>query len=391
MPVLDRVRTDYPDTEAATYAGLRRAQALMFLHTYDEAIAAATPIVTANTGKIIACWAQCVVGQSLAFKGQTADGVRELWKVPGMLPNQTDLGPVNEAREVLGRVCEQYLVGHSDDLDAAQTIGLNSSDVGDKAKLLAILAAYRAREGDFPKARNTLARLSSECAGQGAELDWAKGEVALYCLDDLQGAESDKTEAAETLRLVYQALPAGHHSGARACLSLARYYAVKRDSANSVAALQDAKARFGSSANSAEINYNLARALLSAGRESEAVPLLQEVLDGRPTSGYAAPALYCLGTRSGEYADLALSALTRLAEGPYDRNWRGLAHWRLGTLHRMRHENAEAKKCYSEVIRILQETLAEQKADIGDWRSMLTSRLEIVQSELRGLDGGGAQ
>ena len=161
LPLLDRVRTDYPDTEAATYAGLRRAQALMFLHTYDEAIAAATQIVAANPGKIIACWAQCVVGQSLAFKGQTADGVRELWKVPGMLPNQTDLGPVNEAREVLGRVCEQYLVGHSDDLDAAQTIGLNSSDVGDKAKLLAILAAYRAREGDFPKARAILRKIRS--------------------------------------------------------------------------------------------------------------------------------------------------------------------------------------------------------------------------------------
>ena len=121
--MLDKVRADYPSTEAATYAGLRRAQALMFAHSYDEAIAEANQVVAANPGKVIACWAQSTLGQSLVFKGPTADGVRELWKVPGMLSDQTDLGPSNEAREVLGRVCEQHLEGHGEDLDGAQSIG----------------------------------------------------------------------------------------------------------------------------------------------------------------------------------------------------------------------------------------------------------------------------
>jgi hypothetical protein len=48
LPVLDKVRADYPSTEAATYAGLRRAQALMFAHSYDEAIAEATQVVAAS-------------------------------------------------------------------------------------------------------------------------------------------------------------------------------------------------------------------------------------------------------------------------------------------------------------------------------------------------------
>lgn len=124
---------------------------------------------------------------------------------------------------------------------------------------------------------------------------------------------------------------------------------------------------------------------------TEAVPLLQEIADGTPTSGYAASALYCLGTRSASHPEAAMAALSRLSEGSYDPNWRGLAYWRLASLHRMRHEDAEARRCYTEAISIFQERITGQATEIGDWQSMLRHRIGILQSELRSVEEGGAR
>lgn len=385
LPVLDKVRADYPDTEAAAYAVLRRAQALMFLHKYDEAIEQAAQITAANPGKIIACWAQCVVGQSLVLKGQVADGVRELWKVPSMLPDQSDLGPMNEAREVLGRIARQYLADRREDLDAAEAIGLNRHHAGDKAKLLAILAAYRAREGDFVKAKETLSRLASECADQVEELKWANAEVTMYCIDRLNSSDAIAREAAETLYNLCASFPSGHQSGARACLSLARFYRQAGDVDRAIAVLERARNDFGTTANAAEMLYELGHLLLARNRTEEAIAVLNQIVIAWPRSGYAAPALYTIGTCARTDQTIPLQALSQLTDESYSRRWRAMAFWKLGDLLRSE-DKARAKTCYEQAICLFRDCLQQDIADQGNWQAMLNARISAIEFRLAGLE-----
>ena len=197
LPILDRVQSEYPGTEAALFAGLRRAQALMFLHEYEAAIEVAAGIVAANPGTMIACWAQCVVGQSLVRLGRTAEGVEALQEVGPMLPDDTDLGPLNEAREVLGRVCAEYVAEGRDDLDAVDLMGWDPTDHGAAARVLAMLAVHRARQGDFAAAQATLNKIEILYPSHTAEIAWAKAEMGMYDLRDAIRLGTDALEATD--------------------------------------------------------------------------------------------------------------------------------------------------------------------------------------------------
>ena len=253
LPILDRVQSEYPGTEAALFAELRRAQALMFLHEYDTATEVATGIVAANPGTMIACWAQCVVGQSLVKQGRTAEGVEALQEVGPMLPDHTDLGPLNEAREVLGRVCAEYVAEGRDDLDAVEAMGWDPTDHGAAARVLAMLAVHRARLGDFAAARATLNRIEILHPSHTAEIAWAKAEIGMHNVREALRLGTDALEATDALSLKSAAEYTSPQEAARAYLTLAKRHRQRGEIGEAVRLLETARDNYLGTANAAEI------------------------------------------------------------------------------------------------------------------------------------------
>ena len=391
LPTLDRVQSEYPGTEAALFAGLRRAQALMFLHEYEAASEVATEIVSANPGTMIACWAQCVVGQSLVKLGRTAEGVEALQEVGPMLPDDTDLGPLNEAREVLGRVCSEYVAERRDDLDAAEVMGWDPTDHGAGARVLAMLAVHRARQGDFAAARGTLNKIEILYPTHTAEIAWAKAEIGMYDVREAIRHGTDTLEATDALSLRSAADYTSPQEAARAYLTLPKRHRQRGEIGEAVGLLETARDNYLGTANAAEILYELGAGYYLAGRPAEAATTLQRIAAEWPRSGYAAPALYLVGSRSKTHASASLEALRQLAGEGYPRRWRALASWELAALHRSTDPKA-AKRHYQDAIAIFGECLAADRGDTelaGDWPRAVQDLIDAILVELESLPEAG--
>ena len=384
LPILDQVQAEYPGTEAALFAGLRRAQALMFLHEHEAAIEVATGIATANPGTMIACWAQCVVGQTLVRLGRTAEGVEALQEVGPMLPDDTDLGPLNEAREVLGRVCAEYVAEGRDDLDAVEAMCWDPTDHGAGARVLAMLAVHRARQGDFAAAKATLNKIQILYPSRTAEIAWAQAEMGMYDLQDAIRAGAEASAGADPVSLRSAAEYASPQVAARAYLTLAKRHRQRGETTEAVALLETARDRFRGTANAAEVLYDLGSSYYLAGRSSEAAATLQEVAAEWPRSGFVPPALYLVGEHHKAHPEISTVCLARLADGPYGARWRGLACWKLAAVLRTT-DPPTARGYYERAHALFEECLRSDTADIaaaGDWRAAWRAVIRSVEVEM---------
>lgn len=244
LPILDKVQAEYAGTEAAAFAELRRAFCFMYLGRLDEAIATARAIVAANPRTVLACWAQCVVGESLVKKKSIAEGVAELLQVSDMLPDRNDLGPLDKAMGVLGRVCTKSVGEKADPADALAVLGLSRSDVRDKARAFAIMAAYRAQQGRIDLANPILDRLATECPYEMAEFEWAQTAVAIAYLKKTDSKGEFGPDVADRLSRLAVSSGASDHVMARVHLALARYYEKNDDPASALLVLESSKDRF---------------------------------------------------------------------------------------------------------------------------------------------------
>ena len=383
--LLDRLEAEYADTSAISKARLRRAQCLMFLNRFDEAIDLSRQIVAAYPNTVIAAWAQTTLGESLVKKGDILGGVAELWKVSDMLPNGGDITPLNAARGVLGRVFMAKLKEKTNHANAKfmAYFGLDASDVTARARVLATVAVYKTRQDRFEQANTLINRLWSECPDEAAELDWAVSEIA-------QAASTKRGEigawAAQTLSGLCSSAKVDHET-AKAHLVLAEYYKKNGNSARSLAILKSARDRHLGTASGAQILCDLGNALYLQGQDGEALATLKKLVDKMPLSGYVAPALYSIGMHSLSNRAAAIEALTTLAEGGYDRSWRGLALWRLGGLF-AEEDKAKATDCYTRAIQIFETLLSESGFDpVGDRREMISTRIGLIRSEMYRLTG----
>lgn len=140
LPLLDKVKRDYPGTEAAGYADLRRAEAYEKLQEYDKALAAATLIVQNNPKTPLACWGQCIVGTSLVKTGKLVEGIRALKSVdpmyPYRIPDKLDHGAALQATHRLMAICKDIIKG---DESNAQAL-LDITDESDRQWVFTVLA-----------------------------------------------------------------------------------------------------------------------------------------------------------------------------------------------------------------------------------------------------------
>lgn len=380
--ILDKVQTEYPGTEAAAYAEFRRAEALSH-YDIDGALTCARGVVQKNPGTLLACWAQCVVGEMLIAKKQSAQGVAELLKVADMLPSQNDLGPLERA----GNALSCYIGSHSDGL---RMLGMMDANLRTGAKILTMLASSASRAGAIDKAEALLARLETEYSEEVAAVEHARakleaGKVRKNMMEEPLAEVADNDYFKTRLALM------DDYSAAENSILLARNCARRGNVAEAVTVLEEARQNFAGTQKDAQILYELGEALHLQGRLADALPLYEKIADEMPASGYVGPALYSAGAYSQNDLPTAIRLLTRLAEGGYDLRWRGLAYRHLGGLYKSI-DSAKAVDCYQQSIGILKQCLVEQKADIReDWRELLQIDIDQMELEVAMLQAQGQE
>lgn len=385
LAIVDRVQSQYPGTEAAAYAQLRRANCYYCLQKYDDAVSTARAVAAANPRSVLGAWAQFVVGESLVEKGGAAEGITELLKVQDMLPDDKDTGPLDHARMVIGRVYDRLVKSRGvEDVTIVEQLGISASDSTSKARALSILAAYRGKMARPDLAGPLLRRLATECPAARADYDWAATEVALGYLQ-AHGSSGDFSAGLASILSSLSSSSLGSNTLARIHLALARYYRHKGDFDSSVAVLEAVKDSCIGTACGAELLYELGNSVHSAGRAVDACAALKQLAERFPNSGFTAPALYLAGTYAGSNRPVAIEALSALAEGPYDRRWKGLAALRLGSLY-SKDDVEKARDYYTQAIGVFRESLERDVADHGNWRIMLESRISVAESMLTALN-----
>lgn len=391
LVVLDKIQANYPETGEVPWAILKHACCYMHLKRPDDALAVARGIVEAYPGTLLACWAQTAVGEALVEKNNVAQGIIELLKVEDMLPDRGDLAPLESAMGILGRVCTKYIGANDDPLGASSILGLSSTDAKARGKVLALMAVYRSRQGRIDLANPILDRLAAECPGETSRLEWAKTHVATFYLSQCGNAGEFSNDTAERLSRLVSTSRASDAAAASAHLALARYHKNRGDIASATAMLESAAEKCQGTQHNAEILYELADLLNKQGRYQEVVTTFQQLAADTPLSGYVAPALYGIGLKSDVDRAAAIEALTKLAEGEYDLEWRGLALRRLASLYR-KSDKVAAREFYSRSIEVLRQYMNERQIDVReDWRDMQEARIRVIEHEMQALDAVTSQ
>jgi tetratricopeptide (TPR) repeat protein len=324
LSTFKRVRQHYPDTEAGAFSEFWRAEVLARLGDTTEAIEIDQRIVKENPGTILACWAQYGMAQMM---GPTPAGIAAMRKVREMLPNRSDLTPFDLSRVVLGDWCGKYLVGHQDALDAAEFLGLRRDDTRDKAETLAIMAAHVAKSDGIQKAKPILDRLISECPGEREEVEWAKIEAAIACIDGKPGEVEYETLSVGWLTPYSVLTLSDDDQAAKACLALARYYKRNGKLSDAAAALKHAADRHANTGHGAQVLYEYGCALGRQGRNEEAIAALKQMIARKPLSTHATAAetmIESLQSAPG-LETASLEALIKEADANFDPKWQALA------------------------------------------------------------------
>lgn len=388
LPILDQVQTMYPRTGAAQYAQLRRAFVLMYTDENEEAEQVARELIAKHQDSLLAAWAQAVVGEAMVRRGAIAEGIRELLQVHRLLPGRSDIGPLEMARGVIGRVLTTGLADDADPVQAMASVGLDAQDTWLKAQVLAIVAVYRMKQDRLDLANPIVDRIARECPEEREAWMWAATEIARMAAER---TDEHADNAAQVLsQLCASAFP-GEQASAKAHLSLSRYYRRQGRRGESIAVLRSAMEKCKGTVSDPEILFELGSALCREGKAGEGLDLLNRIVEQYPASGYVPPALYTIGMHYSVSKGMAVNALTTLAEGPYNETWRGLALWRLGTLLQQI-DKVRARNCYTQAVQIFESRLARGIADPNPtWANMLEARINNIRRALERLDAGGGR
>jgi len=261
----------------------------------ERAISDARLLAAENPKTVVASWAQFAVGRLMIERGEVAGGVAELRKVRAF---RNDTRAFDAARMLLGKLCVERLGNDRDVLDAADFLGISKSQPASRAELYAIVAGYLGREGRIDLANPILARMESECPGDGTELAWAKTQVGVgYLRLHDCGGEFAKL-AADMLAGVCSSGFDGDDTAAEACLWLARYRNRQGNLEDAVALLSSAESRYSKTAHAAEILYELGFALRRQNRAEEGIAVLRRVVKGWPLTKWARLACDAVGMGS---------------------------------------------------------------------------------------------
>ena len=327
IPILESVEASYPGTEAALYAVLRRAQALSFADMPVESIAVARGLASSHPDEMAGRWARCCLGQSLASMGKVSEGIAELRKMSPMPDKCTDYGPLNEAREVMARLCCEHLRSKWEDISAASGfLGMDQTKAADRAEIYASIAVHWARQGDSSSSDTAFNKLKAECPGQMAEIRWAAIHRALFGLKtDKEKGLRTSPNAALLMSLIDEA-PADDQQAAVAALEVARYQMWCGNTPDAIKTLQAASKKFPGTANAAEIYYELGVPLYASGKCAEAVDLMTRIRSDYPLSSYAVPASFYMIERPPADGFESMQNLVKQAIERYGRKWETLAY-----------------------------------------------------------------
>jgi len=355
----------------------------MYTDRNEDAERVARALVEAHPNTLLAAWAQAVVGEAAVRRGAINEGIAELFKVGTMLPSRGDIGPLDMARGVLGRVLTTGLTDDADPLQAMTTLGMDVRNTHLKAEALAIIAVYRMKQHRIDLANPIVDRIARECPEETEAWMWAATEIASMAA---RRTDEHAAKAADILSQLCASGFPGDQQNAKVHLALSRYYRRQGKTLEALTVLQNAKEMCMGTASDAEILFELGSALCREGKSDEGLFLLKQIVSNYPMSGYVPPALYTIGTCCPRSWSMAVDALTTLAQGPYSETWRGLALCRLGGLLRQTNR-ARARACYTEALEIFESRLARGIADpISTWASMLEARVEGIKRALKRLD-----
>jgi tetratricopeptide (TPR) repeat protein len=281
-------------------------------------------LIEKHPGTVLACWAQYGIA---AMIGSSPEGIAAMRKVKEMLPNRADLTSLDLSRVVLGDWCGRYLTGRQDVLDAAEFLGLDRNDPKQKAEALAIVAAHFARTQSLEKAKPILDRLLSECPGEREEVEWAKVEAAIACIDGRECTEEYQHLAVGYLTPYSVLTLSEDDEAAKACLALARYYKRNGRVDEAVAVLKHAVERHSNTSRGAQVLYEYGSALDKQGKSEDAIKALEEMIARKPLSTYAAAAGTLIEKIRSKAATqtASLDELIKEADANFDPKWQVLA------------------------------------------------------------------
>ena len=155
LTLLDKIRTDYANTDAAKSVEFRRAEALEKLGRYDEAMAAAEAARTSDPSLKTARWADCITGTALVKTGRIVEGVQTLMKVEEMPPDGVDYGAKTQAR---GRLLDIAAECSNAGSVTAAAVG-NLADAAQRESFVTTLAGWAALGGEADIAWGVIANL----------------------------------------------------------------------------------------------------------------------------------------------------------------------------------------------------------------------------------------
>lgn len=386
LQLVESLQATYPGTKAARSSEFKRAECLMLLDRQEEAQTIARRVVSENPATVLAAWAQAVLGESLVCQGSTKEGVLELLKVADMLEGIPDIGPVNSARGVLGRVFTKdlpYDFG-TDPLQKMDELGLSRSEAEMNAQVLASVAVYRMKQDRLDIANFLADRIIHEYPDHQEIIDWTLAEIA-----SMAALRMDKygDAAADTLSRICDSGTPGSHQAAKACLALADYYERRGNRTKAIEVLQAARSKFMGTEADEQLLYELGTNLATNGKPADGAIVLNELVDKYPLSGYAPTALYMIGHYSAlTDRATAVSALTKLAEGDYPLRWRASANARLGHVFTTT-DKARARVYLSTSAQLYRQYLSEGIADMGvNWRDMINARIDSLNLQIEKID-----
>jgi len=248
-----------------------------------------------------------------------------------MIPDRRDLTPLNDLRETIGYYCEVWLRNHSDALDAADFLGLDKTDPQMKAKVLAIVAAFRARRGIAENSIGLLKRMEDECQDETEELTWARCRVAIGYLGHNEPNGSFAPTAVKWLCDMQSR--AGDDLAAESCVALARYYSLSGQLSDAIAVLESGKAKYLDTARGAQILYALGCVLDRQGKQTEAVAAMKDLIERKPLAPFYSSLVEFFIEQQPKLGDASsIAAAIEQAEASYSPNWRNIAYCATDTM-----------------------------------------------------------
>lgn len=317
---LQQVMHNYPQTTAALTAEHCRADVLRMLGRSDEAIAAATSIVEMRPGTVEARWASLCIGRTLIDTGNARKGISELVKV-AMGPLDAGSAPTRTARWLLGPLCNEYLKGRQDVMDAADFLGLDRDTANARALVLGVMARYYGREGSFSQARRMLQRLEEEAPHQIADMEWAKCHVAM---DTLALPNKQLSTAKWAQSVLLAACEADATYADSACLALCRLYRKSGKVADAISLLERVRSTQAAGSRD-QILYVLGSLMYEQSREDAAVAIFNELIVTYPNSTYAKLAEFVAASGRTLGPSQSIQFLLRAAYSRFQPGWTLLA------------------------------------------------------------------